>query len=25
MLIRELGPPATIGRYDIRREIGRMS
>jgi serine/threonine protein kinase len=23
MLIRELGPPATIGRYDIRREIGR--
>jgi serine/threonine-protein kinase len=23
MLIRELGQPATIGRYDIRREIGR--
>ena len=23
MLIRDLGPPATIGRYDIRREIGR--
>ena len=23
MGIRELGQPATIGRYDIRREIGR--
>jgi len=23
MLLRELGQPATIGRYDIRREIGR--
>ena len=23
MLLQELGPPATIGRYDIRREIGR--
>jgi serine/threonine-protein kinase len=23
MLIREMGQPATIGRYDIRREIGR--
>jgi eukaryotic-like serine/threonine-protein kinase len=23
MLIREMGQPATIGRYDVRREIGR--
>src|SRR5258706_4968102 len=23
MLLQELGPPATIGRYDIRGEIGR--